>query len=310
MIPSPGTTTDALAPERVTMQRLTAMKAAGERIAMVTAYDAPSARIADDAGVELVLVGDSAATTVLGYQSTIQVTAGEMLVLTRAVARGARRAMVVADLPFGSFQVSDSVALAHAVRFIKHGGASAVKVEGAGSTIARVRALVDVGVPVMGHIGLTPQSATLRGALKARGLTARAARRLCREAIALQKAGCFALVIEAVPEPVAARITTLLRIPTIGIGAGAACDGQVLVWHDLVGLTPGPMPRFVKQYANVGEMIRTALETYVTDVRARRFPEPRHTYRMPVQELRLFEARCASRPSGRERVPASVGEPA
>jgi 3-methyl-2-oxobutanoate hydroxymethyltransferase len=192
-------------------------------------------------------------------------------------------------MPFGSFQVSDEDALANAIRFVKEAGADAVKLEGAGPMLSRVRALVDAGIPVMGHIGLTPQSATMLGGFKAQGRTAEKAVRLYEDALALEAAGCFAIVLEAVPAPVAARITEALRVPTIGIGAGAATDGQVLVWHDLLGLYEGHAPRFVKQYANLSAEIEKAVGRYVEEVREHRFPEERHTYAMPEEELALFE---------------------
>ncbi len=260
------------------------IKDARERIVMVTAYDAPSARLADEAGVDAVLVGDSAAMTMLGYDSTVRVTVDEMLMLTRAVTRTVRRPLVVADLPFGAFQATDADAVRHAVRFVKEGGALAVKLEGAGRHVARVRAIVDAGIPVVGHIGLTPQSAVALGGYKPQGRTAVQASRLHDEARALEDAGCFAVVIEAVPAEVAALITAAVSIPTIGIGAGASCDGQILVWHDLLGISSGHIPSFVKQYANLGAAMRTALEAYVADVRAGRFPEPRHTYPMAKGE--------------------------
>ena len=239
-------------------------------------------------------MGDSAAMTVLGLDSTVPATMDEMLVLTRAVARGARRPIVVADMPFGSFQVSDERAIDNAVRFVKDAGADAVKIEGAGPMLTRVRALVDVGIPVMGHLGLTPQSVMLLGGYKAQGRTAAQAHRFYDAAVALERAGCFALVLEAVPPPVAARITDALGIPTIGIGAGAECDGQVLVWHDLLGLTPQPVPRFVKQYADLTAVIGTALRAYVADVRRGSFPEPQHTYAMSADELERFESELAA----------------
>jgi 3-methyl-2-oxobutanoate hydroxymethyltransferase len=225
----------------------------------------------------------------LGHDSTVPATVEEMLVLTRAVTRGARRPLVVADMPFGSFQISDEAAIGNAVRFVKEAGADAVKVEGAGPTLSRVRALVGAGVPVMAHLGLTPQSATMLGGFKAQGRTAEKAVRLLDDARALEAAGAFSLVLEAVPAPVAARITAAVQIPTIGIGAGVDCDGQVLVWHDLLGLYEGRAPRFVKQYADLAGEIREALEAYAADVRERRFPEEQHTYAMPEDELALFE---------------------
>jgi 3-methyl-2-oxobutanoate hydroxymethyltransferase len=279
---------------KISLPELAAMKRRGQKITMVTAYDAPSARLADAAGLEMVLVGDSAAMTVLGYHSTVPATVDEMLMLTRAVSRGIRRPIVVADMPFGSFQVSDERAIENGVRFVKEGGADAVKIEGAGRMLTRVRALIDAGIPVMGHLGLTPQSAMLLGGLKAQGRTAAQAHRFYDAAVALEHAGCFALVLEAIPPPVAARITQALRIPTIGIGAGAACDGQVLVWHDLLGLTSTPLPRFVKQYADLSLAILLALQSYASDVRSGAFPASEHTYSMSAEELEQFESELAA----------------
>ncbi len=280
----------APAPGKLPITDLVAMKESSSPIAMITAYDAPSGRLADAAGADVILVGDSAAMTMLGHDSTVPATMEEMLVLTRAVTRGARRPLVVADMPFGSFQVSDELAVTNAIRFVKDAGADAVKIEGAGTMLSRVHAIVGAGVPVMGHIGLTPQSATALGGFKAQGRTALKAAQLVRDALALQAAGCFSVVLEAVPSPVAAKITELLAIPTIGIGAGAGVDGQVLVWHDLLGLYDGHAPRFVKQYANLATDIQRAVEAYVGDVRERRFPEEVHTYGMPAEELAAFEA--------------------
>ncbi|HET7217752.1 MAG TPA: 3-methyl-2-oxobutanoate hydroxymethyltransferase [Vicinamibacterales bacterium] len=260
------------------------------RIAMVTAYDSPSAVLAETAGIDGILVGDSAAMTMLGLDSTVQITVDEMLLLTRAVSRSVRRPLVVADMPFGSFQVSDEEAVRHAVRLVKEGGAGAVKLEGAGPTITRVRAIVGVGIPVMGHVGLTPQSAVALGGYRVQGRRARDAQRLFDEAVALQHAGCFAVVLEAMPAVVAARISEALDIPTIGIGAGRECDGQILVWHDLLGLTPGHVPQFVKRYAELGAAAKDALAAYVNDVRTRAFPEPKHTYEMAEGEAELFAA--------------------
>ena len=283
--PAPGTP----APGKLALPELAEMKARRQPIAMVTAYDTPSGRLADAAGADLILVGDSAAMIVLGHDSTVPATMGEMIILTRAVTRGARRPLVVADMPFGSFQVSDEEAMHNAVRFVKEAGADAVKLEGGGPMLTRVRTLVGGGVPVMGHLGLTPQSATMLGGFRAQGRTAEKAVRLLEDALALQAAGCFAIVLEAVPAPVATRITEALSIPTIGIGAGGGTDGQVLVWHDLLGLYEGHAPRFVKQYADLAKAIKTAVGTYVEEVRERRFPEQQHTYSMPEEELALFE---------------------
>jgi 3-methyl-2-oxobutanoate hydroxymethyltransferase len=283
--PAPGTP----APGKLALPELVQLKQQHQPIAMVTAYDAPSGRLADAAGADLILVGDSAAMTVLGHDSTVPATMDEMIVLTRAVNRGARRPLVVADMPFGSFQVSDEDALRNAIRFVKEASADAVKLEGAGPMLSRVRALVAAGIPVMGHLGLTPQSATMLGGFKAQGRTAAKAVQLYEDSLALEAAGCFAIVLEAVPAPVAARITEALEIPTIGIGAGVDCDGQVLVWHDLLGLYEGHAPRFVKQYADLATAIRAAVGAYVDEVRERRFPEEQHTYSMPAEELALFE---------------------
>jgi 3-methyl-2-oxobutanoate hydroxymethyltransferase len=262
---------------------------------MVPASAAPSGRLADAAGIDLVLVGDSAAMTVLGHDSTVPATMEEMLLLTRAVTRGAQRPLVVADLPFGSYQVSDEHAVENAIRFVKEAGADAVKLEGAGPMLTRVGAIVAAGIPVMGHVGLTPQSATMLGGFRAQGRTAEQAGQVLDGALRLEDAGCFAVVLEAVPAPVAERITAALRIPTIGIGAGAGCDGQVLVWHDLLGLYDGSAPRFVKRYAELAGEIRTALEHYAADVRSRAFPEDRHTYSIAEEELERLDRRLAER---------------
>jgi 3-methyl-2-oxobutanoate hydroxymethyltransferase len=281
---------------KLPLTELAAIKRRGEKLVMITAYDAPSGRLADSAGVEIVLVGDSAAMVVLGHDSTVPATMEEMLVLVRAVTRGARRPVVVADMPFGSFQVSDEQALENAIRFVKEAGADAVKVEGAGPTLSRVQVLVGAGVPVMGHVGLTPQSATMLGGFKAQGRSAEQARQLEHDALALEAAGCFSIVLEAVPAPVAARITHSLGIPTIGIGAGGDCDGQVLVWHDMLGLYEGRSPRFVKRYADLAMEIKRALETYAAEVRGGRFPEEQHTYAMPGEELALFQGAAVEPP--------------
>ena len=276
---------------KLPLPELAAMKARGDKIVMVTAYDAPGARFAEDSGVDLVLVGDTAAMVVFGYEgTTVPVTMDEMLFLTRTVARTTRRPIVVGDMPFGSYQVSDEDAVRNAVRFVKEARADVVKLEGAGPMASRARAIVQAGIPVMGHVGLTPQSATALGGFKTQGRTAEAALRLLAEARELEAVGCFALVLEAVPAPVAERITEELSIPTIGIGAGAGCDGQVLVYHDLLGLTEGHLPRFVKRYASLSREIRDALEAYAADVRAGRFPGEEHTYAMPEEELAVFTA--------------------
>jgi 3-methyl-2-oxobutanoate hydroxymethyltransferase len=221
----------------------------------------------------------------------------EMLFLTRTVARAARRPIVVGDMPFGSYQVSDEDAVRNAIRFVKEARADVVKLEGAGPMASRARAIVQAGIPVMGHVGLTPQSATALGGFKTQGRTAEAALRLLADARELEAAGCFAVVLEAVPAPVAERITRELTVPTIGIGAGPGCDGQVLVYHDLLGLTEGHLPRFVKRYASLSREIRDALEAYAADVRAGTFPGEEHTYAMPEDELALFEQTSRAAPS-------------
>jgi len=269
------------------------MKQRGERIVMVTAYDHPSARLADAAGVDMVFTGDSAANNVLGYPDTTPISMDEMVMLARAARRGTQRAFFLVDLPLGAFQVSDEDAVRNAMRLVKEAGAQAVKLEGAGPMVARARAIVAAGVPVMGHLGLTPQTATALGGYKAQGRTAAKARQLYADALALQAAGCFALVLEAVPARVAGAITAALRIPTIGIGAGPDCDGQVLVWHDLLGINEHQMPRFVKQYAHVAAEVRAGLEQFVAEVRSGAFPTDEHAYKISAEELRLFESEIA-----------------
>jgi 3-methyl-2-oxobutanoate hydroxymethyltransferase len=280
-------------PGKLTLTQLADMKKSGEKIVMVTAYDAPGARLAEEAGIDILLVGDTAAMVVLGHDSTVPVTMDEMLFLTRTVARTVERPIVVGDMPFGSFNVSDQEAVHNAVRFVKEGGADVVKLEGAGPSLARAAAIVSAGIPVMGHVGLTPQTETMLGGFKTQGRTAAKARRLLSDALALEAAGCFSIVLEAVPTPVAARITEALTVPTIGIGAGPDCDGQVLVYHDLLGLTEGRAPRFVKRYANLADQIRHALTTYKDEVRSGAYPAEEHTYAMPDEELELFDRTSA-----------------
>jgi 3-methyl-2-oxobutanoate hydroxymethyltransferase len=275
---------------KLALPELAAMKRRGERIVMVTAYDAPGARFAEDAGIDILLVGDTAAMVMLGHESTtLPVTVEEMLFLTRTVAGAARRPIVVGDLPFGSYEVSDEQAVETAIRFVKEGGADVIKLEGAGTSVSRAHAIVEAGIPVMGHVGLTPQSATMLGGFRTQGKTASRALELVAEAQQLEAAGCFAIVLEAVPAAVATHITETLAIPTIGIGAGAACDGQVLVYHDLLGLTEGHLPRFVKRYANLSGEIRDALAAYAAEVRNGSFPDEDHSYSMDAEELAHFE---------------------
>lgn len=276
---------------KLPLTELHEMKHRGEKIVMVTAYDAPSGRLADAAGIDLVLVGDSSGMVVHGRDSTVAVSLEEILFMTQWVTRGAKRPLIVADLPFGSYEISDEQAVANAVRLVKEGGADAVKLERGGTTVSRARAIASAGVPVMGHVGLTPQTAIVLGGFKAQGRTAEQAKLLVAEAHALEEAGCFAVVLEAVPAPVAWAVTKALGVPTIGIGAGGDCDGQVLVWHDMLGYDEGHAPRFVKRYADLGGIIGEALESYAADVRSGRFPEARHTYAMPADELAAFERR-------------------
>jgi 3-methyl-2-oxobutanoate hydroxymethyltransferase len=276
---------------KLALPELTAMKRRGEKIVMVTAYDMPGARFAEDAGIDMILVGDSAAMVVLGHEgTTVPVTMDEMLFLTRTVARAARRPIVVGDMPFGSYQVSDEDAVRNAIRFVKEAGADMVKLEGAGAMTSRVRAIAGAGIAAVGHIGLTPQSATSLGGFRTQGKTAAAAVALVEDALALEAAGAALLVLEAVPAPVAEEIAHRLEIPTIGIGAGAGCDGQVLVYHDLLGLSEGHLPRFVKRYASLSREIRDALETYAGEVRTGSFPGPEHSYAMDEAELEAFQA--------------------
>ena len=275
--------------EPLPLSELAAMKRTGTKIVMVTAYDHPSARLASEAGVDLILVGDSAGNNVFGYETTVPVTMDEAVMLMAAVARARPRSLLIGDLPFGSYQASDADAVASAVRLVK-AGADAVKLEGAGPMLSRVGAIVGAGIPVMGHLGLTPQSATALGGMKAQGRTAAAARRMLDDARELQAAGAFSLVLESVPARIGAHITLALDIPTIGIGAGPGCDGQVLVWHDLLGINEGPAPRFVKRYADVAGEIRRGLSAFASEVRSGAYPADEHEYKIAGDELRAFEA--------------------
>ncbi len=270
----------------MTLPLLAEKKRLGEPIVMVTAYDYPSARAAEAAGVDLVLVGDSAATTVLGYTATTPVELTDMLVLTRAVSRGLSTPLLVGDLPFGSYEISDEQAIATAMRMVKEGGCEVVKLEGGGEAPAsRARAIVGAGIPVMGHVGLTPQTSTALGGWKAQGRNARAAARIAAEALALQEAGCFAIVFEAIPSAVTDELMRLIEVPVIGIGAGPATDGQVLVFHDLLGIRDGLGPRFVKRYANLQQEMNEGVGAFAEDVRTRRYPAPEHTYSIDPVEL-------------------------
>ena len=258
-----------------------------QKITCLTAYDYPSARLLDEAGVDVILVGDSLGMVVLGQESTLAVTLEEMLHHTRAVRRGTRRALVVADMPYGSYHADLGQSLNNAVRFVKEAGAEAVKVEGGERRLELISRLTEAEIPVMGHVGLTPQSVNALGGYRVQGKTADAAEQLIRDARAVEAAGAFAVVLEAVPRELAAHITRELRIPTIGIGAGPECDGQILVLHDVIGLTFTALPKFARRYANVGEMISKTVREYCDDVRAGMFPsdaESYHAARAPKEE--------------------------
>ena len=273
---------------KMTLPRLAEMKRLGEPIAMVTAYDYPSATVVEEAGVDLVLVGDSGAMTVLGYDSTVPVGMDEMLILAAAARRGLRTPLLVGDMPFGSYESSNEQAVANAQRFIKEAGCDAVKLERGGASVDRARAIVRAGIPVMGHVGLTPQTATALGGYKAQGRTGERASQIAEDAFALQAVGCFAIVFEAVPAAVTEAIMPRLEVPVIGIGAGAATDGQVLVFHDLLGIHTGHTARFVKRYAAIHGAMVAGVSAYVDDVRERRFPEESHTYSIDPEELSAF----------------------
>ena len=274
----------------VTLSSLGEKKALGEPIAMVTAYDFPSAQVAEEAGVDVVLVGDSAAMTVLGYPSTVPVSVEEMLMLAAAVRRGLKTPLLVGDLPFGSYEVSNEQAIATAQRCVKEAGCDAVKLERGGSSVQRARAIVAAGIPVMGHVGLTPQTATALGGYRSQGRTADRALEVTQDALALEEAGCFSIVFEAIPSDVTDLIMPRLQIPVIGIGAGPATDGQVLVFHDLLGIYDGHAARFVKRYGNIRDQMIEGVSAFADDVRSRRYPEAEHGYTMAPDEIqRLHE---------------------
>ncbi|MBC3192905.1 3-methyl-2-oxobutanoate hydroxymethyltransferase [Pseudonocardia sp. C8] len=266
------------APKRTRVHHLLQWKQEGRHWPMLTAYDVYSAEIFDDAGIPVLLVGDSAGNNVFGHDNTIPVTVDDLIPLTRAVVRGARRALVVADLPFGSYQVSPGQAQETAFRFMKEAGAHAVKLEGGARFAPQVEALTASGVPVMGHLGFTPQSEHALGGFRIQG-RGDAADRLVEDALAIQEAGAFAIVLELVPADVAKRVTAELRVPTVGIGAGPDCDAQVLVWSDMAGMNRGRIPRFVKRYADVGTVLHDAAAAFAADVRAGEYPAEEHSYR-------------------------------
>ena len=274
----------------VSLPKLAEMKTAGEPIVMVTAYDHPSAQVAEEAGVDIVLVGDSAAMTVLGYDSTVPVGMDEMLMLAAAVRRGLKTPLLVGDMPFGSYEQSNEQAVANAQRFVKEAGCDAVKLERGGASVDRSRAIIRAGIPVMGHVGLTPQTATALGGYKAQGKTAGRASQIAEEALALQAAGCFAIVFEAVPAAVTEALMPKMEVPVIGIGAGAGADGQVLVFHDLLGIFGGHAAKFVKRYADIrGEMVE-GVSAYADEVRSGAFPGNDHIYSIDPAELAEFRA--------------------
>jgi 3-methyl-2-oxobutanoate hydroxymethyltransferase len=268
----------SLPPPRVTVPVIRAMKPRGARIAMITAYDATFAQMLDEAGADMLLVGDSLGMVVQGLDSTLPVTVDEMIYHCRAVARGARRALVVGDMPFMSWQLSPEQALKNAGRFLSEGGAQAVKLEGGLEAAESIHRLVSFGVPVVGHVGLLPQSVHAMGGFRVQGKTVEAAQRVLEDARAVAEAGAFALVLEGIPSDLAARITAELEIPTIGIGAGAGCDGQVLVCYDLLGLTPNMRPKFVKRYAELYEQGKEAARAFCDEVRSGSFPGEEHSF--------------------------------
>ncbi len=278
----------------VTIGVLAEMHRTGQPIVMVTAYDHPSAQIAEAGGADVILVGDSAAMVVLGHDSTVPITVDEMVMLSAAVRRGARTPLIVGDMPFGSYEASDAIAVANAQRFIKEAGCDAVKLEGGGVSADRAAAIVAAGIPVMGHIGLTPQTATALGGYRAQGKTAEAAVQVLDDAKRLEEAGCFAIVIECVPAAVSELICERVGVPTIGIGAGPSTSGQVLVYHDLLGLRDGQDPKFVRRYANLRTAAVDAVASYADDVRSGAYPGPEHVYAIDPSELAAMREELGS----------------
>ena len=294
--------------DKVTIRQVTKRTGRAPRLAMITAYDFYSARLADRAGVDLILVGDSLGPLMLGYPGTVPVTMAEMIHHCRAVARAAPAAFVVGDLPFGSYQACTRDAVANAVRLVKEGGCEAVKLEGGAQRAEAIAAIVAAGIPVMGHVGLGPQSEYAYGGYRVQGRTAEAARRVLRDGIAVADAGCFAIVIEAVPRKVAEEITKRVPVATIGIGAGPGCDGQVLIYHEVIGMHTGQAPRYVKPYAAVGEQITAAVARYCSEVREGQFPEREHSYLMEQSELDKFREHAGGPGPGADRpLPAAHG---
>lgn len=292
--PRPADASGGSARRPVGLLDLAAMRERGEPIVMVTAHDFPSAQIAEDAGVDVVLVGDSAAMNLLGYESTVPVTVEELLILCRAVRRGLKTPLLIGDLPFGSYQRSDDQAIETAIRFVKEAGCVGVKLEGGERSAERARAMVEAGIPVMGHVGLTPQTAAALGGFRAQGKTADAARRLLDDALAIQAAGCFSIVFEAMPAAVVEKIMEHMEVPVIGIGAGASTDGQVLVFHDMLGVQDAIRPKFVKRYAHVRASMVEGTRAFAAEVRNRSFPAPEHSYSMAPEELERFRGAAGS----------------
>src|SRR5438132_6211706 len=285
-------------PKKITVPDVVAMKRDRKRITMMTAYDAAFAKLVDQAGIDIILVGDSLGMVVLGYQTTVPVTMDDMVRHAAAVSRGAHRPLLVGDMPFGSYQASSTDALHNAARFLKEAGMDAVKVEGGHEVVETVRALVDNGIAVMAHVGLTPQRVAQLGGFKVQAKTARAARRLIDDALALEDAGAFSIVLESVPAPVATLATERLDIPTIGIGAGVDCDGQVLVLHDVLGLFGEFKPKFAKRYAELGPIVVDALKRFDADVRESRFPDAEHSFPMKDSERAALEESFKPRKAG------------
>jgi 3-methyl-2-oxobutanoate hydroxymethyltransferase len=289
--------------EKITIPSLQARKAVGPKIVCLTAYDFPTAQILEERGVDLILVGDSLGMVVLGYENTVPVTMDEMIHHTRAVTRAVRRALVVGDMPYFSFHLGPDETIRNASRFIKEAGASAVKIEGAtAKRLKLVKAMVDAEIPVMGHVGLTPQSILSLGRYKVKGKVAAEARRIVEDAVSLEEAGAFAVVLESIPVEVSALVTRAVGIPTIGIGAGPACDGQVLVFHDVMGFSTGYMPKFVRRYADVHGVMGVAVGAYAADVRAGRFPDDATSYHLRPEVAAELAPRKARAPKkGRKR---------
>jgi 3-methyl-2-oxobutanoate hydroxymethyltransferase len=278
-------------PDILSRKSLAGSPEARPKITCLTAYDYPTARLLDEAGVDILLVGDSLGMVVLGYDSTLPVTFDEMLHHVRAVRRGTKRALLVADMPYGTFHVSIEESVRNAVRLVKEGGAEAVKIEGGERRLELISRLVEAEIPVMGHVGLTPQSFNALGGFHVQGKTAQAAAQLERDALAVEAAGAFSVVLESVPREIASRITAKLRIPTIGIGAGPECDGQVLVYTDMVGLTMGRTPKFARQYANLSAEISRAVTEFCNDVRSGQFPSDAESYHLPAEMREQLLAR-------------------